>query len=144
MIRSLSLYSAGESNSDCKIENRTPIARLRILSTNRYTSRAFYFWDCKDMASFFYFQIFLQFCLELFKEYEKYRHDKADECCQMIPLQSLSFEHQRNYYRKYGKGYYFLDDFQLHERERTAVAVESDSVCRHLGAVFEECHCPRE
>ena len=42
-------------------ENRTPIARLRILSTNRYTSRAFYFWDCKDMASFFYFQIFLQF-----------------------------------------------------------------------------------
>ena len=83
MIRSLSCT---------RPENRTPIARLRILSTNRYTSRAFYFWDCN--GKFFLLPNF--FCAAipfLFQEHEEHRHYKADEGRQMVPLQSLPLEH---------------------------------------------------
>ena len=60
----------------------------------------------------------------------------------MIPLKGLSLEHDCNKDSKYCQRYYFLDDFQLHEVERTAVFYESDPVGRNLSAVFEECDTP--
>ena len=40
--------------------NRTHIARLRILSTNRYTNPAL-FWDCKGTQIFLFSKFFLLF-----------------------------------------------------------------------------------
>lgn len=60
----------------------------------------------------------------------------------MIPLEPLSLKHKCHYHSEYGKRYDFLDYFQLHEGERTSVAVESDPVCRYLCAVFEEGDSP--
>ena len=62
----------------------------------------------------------------------------------MVPLQRLTFEHHSCEDSKYCKRYHFLDDFQLHQIERTSVVNESYSVCRYLCAIFEECHSPRE
>ena len=37
-----------------------------------------------------------------------------------------------------------LDDLELDQRERTAVALKADAVGRHLTTVFEESDAPRE
>lgn len=62
----------------------------------------------------------------------------------MIPLQSLPLEHEHCDNREYCERNDLLNDFQLHEIERPSVFNETDSVCRNLGAVFEECHTPGE
>ena len=67
MIRSLSLYSAGESNSDCKIENLE--------------------YYCKNMAIILHLQILLQ-------KDEKYCKNQEEKGYKMIPLKSLVFEKQ--------------------------------------------------
>lgn len=38
----------------------------------------------------------------------------------------------------------FLNNFQLHQREGTAIASKADTVCRYLTTIFEEGYCPRE
>ena len=81
MIRSLSLYSAGESNSDCKIENLEYYVLI---------------WDCKSMAKILYFQI-------LFQKYEKYCKNQTEECHEMVPFQPLVLEHQIYHHREYGQ-----------------------------------------
>ena len=60
----------------------------------------------------------------------------------MVPVQSLALEHYGYHYSKYRKRYGFLDDFELHEIERTSVSVEADSVGRYLCTVFEEGDAP--
>ena len=94
------------------------------------------------MASFLYFQIFLHQCHVLFQKNEENRHNQTDERGKMVPLETLSLEHQRDYYRKDCQRYDFLDYFQLHKGEGASVAVESDPVCRYLCAVFEEGDSP--
>ena len=60
----------------------------------------------------------------------------------MVPLQGLTLEHDRYDHRKYCQRNNFLDHFQLHEVERTSVAVEADAVGRYLSYVFKECYAP--
>ena len=60
----------------------------------------------------------------------------------MIPLEALAFEHEGYHDGEDRQGNHFLDDLELHERERTSVLDESDPVCRHLGAILEEGYDP--
>ena len=60
----------------------------------------------------------------------------------MVPLKSLALEHHCDDDSEHGEGDDLLDDLELHDVERCAVAVEADSVGRDLGAVFEESHPP--
>ena len=84
-------------------------------------------------------QIFLD---NLFQKHKENSHYEAEECCEVVPLQALSFEHYCDDDCKYRQGNDFLDDFQLHEVEGAAVAVEADAVGRDLCAVFKECDSP--
>ena len=100
--------------------NRTHIARLRILSTNRYTNPACIFpsrkpefssvvfvWDCKGRYFFFNSKLFGKnfsiFFVILFQEYEEYRQQEAEKSCQVVPLQRLSLEEQSHYQCEYGE-----------------------------------------
>ena len=78
----------------------------------------------------------------LFQKHKENGHDQAEEGGKMVPLQGLSLEHDGHQDCKYGQGDHLLNDFQLHEVERTAVFNETDPVRRHLGTIFEECHSP--
>ena len=62
----------------------------------------------------------------------------------MVPLQGLALEHHCDDNGEYGKGYDFLDNFELHEGERPSVVDESYPVCRNLSAVFQERYSPGE
>ena len=62
----------------------------------------------------------------------------------MIPLQSLSLEHYGDKNCEYCERNDLLNDFQLHQIEGTSVFDESDSIGRHLSAIFEECDSPGE
>ena len=68
-------------------ENRTPIARLRILSTNRYTSRA-----CFDLGLQKYGNKSIS--PNLFQKNEENSENKQEKCHEMIPLQGLVLEKQ--------------------------------------------------
>ena len=58
----------------------------------------------------------------------------------MIPLKGLALEHHGYDDCEHCEGYDLLNDFELHDVERSAVAVEADPVGRNLGAVLEKCH----
>lgn len=73
----------------------------------------------------------------LFHKHEIDREDKAGECCNVIPLQGLSFEYEQGKEGEDGKCYYFLNHLQLHQGERPSVVDEANPVGRNLGAVFE-------
>ena len=59
-------------------------------------------------------------------------------------MQMLALEEQVGYDAEHNQGDDFLNDFELHQRERSAVVDEANSVGRHLAAVFEEGNSPRE
>ena len=59
-------------------------------------------------------------------------------------MQMLPLEEQVGYDAEHNQGDDFLNDFELHQRERSAVVDEADSVGRHLAAVFKEGNSPRE
>ena len=80
----------------------------------------------------------------LFHKYEEDGQDKADECCKMVPLQSLVLEQQSDDNSKYREGDHLLYHFQLHYIEWTSILVETYSVGGDLGAVLEECDSPGE
>lgn len=88
----------------------------------------------------FYFVV--RFCAVLFKEHEEDRHDQAEERYEVVPLEGLPLEQKRHYYSEYCKGDHFLDHFQLHEVEWTAVPVKTNAVCRNLCAIFKESDSP--
>ena len=77
-------------------------------------------------------------------EHEIHRQYQADHRCQMIPMQLLSLEEDIGHNAEDDQGDDFLDYLELHEREGTAVAHESDAVGRHLEAVFQESYSPRK
>ena len=62
----------------------------------------------------------------------------------MVPLDRLSLEQEGDDDGEDGQGDHLLDDFQLHQVERTAVAQEADPVGRDGEAVLEEGDAPRE
>lgn len=100
--------------------NRTHIARLRILSTNRYTNPACIFFrpenlnfhrlfsfgiakvDIFSLTPNFSGKIF-RFFVILFQEYKENRQQEAEKRCQMVPLQRLSLEEQGYYQCEYGE-----------------------------------------
>ena len=79
----------------------------------------------------------------LFHEYEVYGQNKADERCEVVPVKRFSPEKHHGEDGEYNQSDCFLYDFQLHKRECTAVALESDSVGRHLAGVFQQGDSPR-
>ena len=62
----------------------------------------------------------------------------------MIPLDRLTFEQEGDDDGEDGEGNHFLDHFELHQVEGTAVALEADAVGRDGEAVLEEGNAPRE
>ena len=60
----------------------------------------------------------------------------------MIPLDGLSLEQEGNYDRENGDGNHFLNHFELHEIEGTAVFDEADSVGRNQQALFKKSDAP--
>ena len=77
-------------------------------------------------------------------EYEIYGEDEADECSKVVPMQMLPLEEDVGDDAEDNQGDDFLYDFQLHEREWSAVVDKADAVRGHLAAVFEKGYCPRE
>ena len=59
-------------------------------------------------------------------------------------MEVLVLEHDVGDDGKDGQGDAFLNDFQLNEVERSAVALEAHSVGWNLAAVFKEGDAPRE
>ena len=59
-------------------------------------------------------------------------------------MEVLVLEHDVGDDGKDGQGDAFLNDFQLNEVERSAVALEAHSVSWNLAAVFKEGDAPRE
>ena len=62
----------------------------------------------------------------------------------MVPLDRLPMEEEVDDDREDGQGDNFLDDFQLHQVEGAAVALEADPVGRDGEAVLEEGNAPRK
>ena len=61
----------------------------------------------------------------------------------MIPLQRHVKRYGGEDYKDHQRDH-FLNHFELHQGERTAVPLKSYAVCGHLEAVFEESYSPRE
>ena len=80
--------------------------------------------------------------IPLLQKYEKDSHDKTEKGREMIPLDRLPFEKKGYDYSEYRQWNGFLNDLQLHDIERTAVAGKAEAVRRDLGAIFEECQSP--
>ena len=79
-----------------------------------------------------------------FHEDEVHRQDEADEGRQVIPMQRLTLEEQRGEHGEDDERDDLLDDLELHQRERAAVAREADAVGRNLAGILEERDAPRE
>ena len=62
----------------------------------------------------------------------------------MVPMQVVALKHNVRDDGENGQRNTFLNDFQLHERERTAVVDEADAVGWHLAAILEKGDGPRE
>lgn len=62
----------------------------------------------------------------------------------MVPLELLSLEEDVGYDAEHNEGDDFLYDFQLHQREGSAVFDEADAVGRHKETVLDAGDAPRE
>ena len=62
----------------------------------------------------------------------------------MVPLERLALENEQDDDGEDRERDHFLDDFELHQGERAAVAVEADAVGRYGEAVFKESDAPRK
>ena len=80
----------------------------------------------------------------LFQEYEEHREDQAGESRQVVPLEGLALEEEVDDDREDGQRDGFLDDLELHQIERAAVARETDAVGGDGEAVLEEGDAPGE
>ncbi len=62
----------------------------------------------------------------------------------MVHAECLAAEHQQREHREDRQRHHLLNDLELDERERPAVARESEPVGRHLKAVFEKRDAPTD
>ena len=76
--------------------------------------------------------------ISLFQESKENRGDNKQECDNMIPLQCFCVENRDCNCRKDRQGNSFLNDFQLHQAEWTAVDAAANAVGRNHKAVFKE------
>lgn len=60
----------------------------------------------------------------------------------MVPAELGAFKRCHTEYDKHRESYHLLYHFQLDQGKRAAVAVEADSVCRHLEAIFNQGYAP--
>ena len=81
------------------------------------------------------------FVVELFLKNEEDGHHQTDECRQMVPPEAV-LKNKNGKHRKDGERDALLNDFELHESKRTAVADVSDAVGRHHEAVLKQRDAP--
>lgn len=62
----------------------------------------------------------------------------------MIPVQAFSFEQERSKYSEDYQSNHFLQDLELDQGERPAVALETNPVGRDLESIFEQGDSPRK
>ena len=79
----------------------------------------------------------------LFHKHKIHGADHAESSPEVVPAQRF-FHVDNAEGNKDGKRDDLLNDFQLHQIEGTSVFDESDSIGRHLSAIFEECDSPGE
>lgn len=82
--------------------------------------------------------------LKLFKEAKKYCQHEAEKCRYVVPLYWLALEDDSDYDSEHRQAYDFLDNFELHQAERSAIDIGPYSVGRDLQAILEESDAPRE
>jgi len=76
-------------------------------------------------------------------EYEPNGSHEADTCGDMVPAE-MHVESGHGEEDEDAERDHFLDDFELHQGEGTAVFDEAEPVGRHLQTVFEESDSPTE
>ena len=84
------------------------------------------------------------FLSTLFHENEIDREYQTDGGGKVIPLQRFVVKGYRGKEREYGERDNLLYDFELDERERTAVSAKTDAVGGHLKTVLEKGDAPTE
>jgi len=75
---------------------------------------------------------------ELFHEYKIDGGNDAEESCRMVPMECLMLKKNVCYDGKNEQRNALLDNFQLYQRERPAIADKADAVGWHLAAVFKK------
>ena len=80
----------------------------------------------------------------LFHKHKIDGQDEAAERHKMVPVQGLAAEEDGGEHGEDRQGNNLLDDFQLHQRVRAAIADEAYAVGRHLAAILKEGDAPRE
>lgn len=76
-----------------------------------------------------------------FVEHEENRHHETNEGSQVVPAEVV-LENNDGEERKHRKRDALLDDLELNETKRAAVAFKPDAVGRYHEAVFKESDCP--
>lgn len=62
----------------------------------------------------------------------------------MVPVQAFAFEQERSEHGEDYQSDYFLQDLELNQGERPAVALESNPVGRDLESIFKQGNSPRK
>lgn len=75
-------------------------------------------------------------------EYEIHSKHKTHESRKVIPMQLLSVKEKVGDDAEDDQRYNLLYHFELHQREGTAIALESYAIGRHLAAILKECYSP--
>ena len=75
----------------------------------------------------------------LLQECEEHGGDNQQERDDVVPLERFRVEHRHGDCREHGERNRFLDDFQLHQAEWSAVDAAADAIGRNHKAVFKEC-----
>ena len=82
--------------------------------------------------------------MALFHEYEIDGSDKAEEGCEVIPMQALSLEEDVGDDSEDDERYTFLYHLELNQVEGAAIVDKSYSVGRNLAAILKKCNRPTE
>lgn len=80
--------------------------------------------------------------MPLFQKNKINGHHQANASGYMIPLQAYPFEKDQGEKEKDHQSNDFLNNFQLHKTEGSAVALESHPVGGHLSTVFKKSDTP--
>ena len=78
----------------------------------------------------------------LFQENQIDCCDEAEECCEVVPVELFTLEHDTCNDREDGKRDDFLYHLQLHECIWSAIADETNLVGRNLQRIFEKGYQP--
>ena len=77
-----------------------------------------------------------------FLKNEVNRQHKKDKSNNMIPLESLSFEHNQCESCKDKQSDHLLNYFQFNQRKRSPMLMKANPVSRYLETIFEEGYAP--